>query len=117
MKKFLVIFLLLLLPLQYSWAAVASYCQHEAGVSAKHLGHHSHDYHAVDHQEAGKHSSQTGGIDHDCATCHLGCAAALTGSQTIPTATTAQDNHFVHHANRSQASSEPPERPQWHRLA
>ncbi|NCV41106.1 MAG: hypothetical protein EBW11_11190 [Betaproteobacteria bacterium] len=40
MRKFLAIFLLVLLPLQFSWAAVAGYCQHEAGVTANHPGHH-----------------------------------------------------------------------------
>ncbi|NBT82917.1 MAG: hypothetical protein EBT56_15195 [Betaproteobacteria bacterium] len=37
MRKFLAIFLLVLLPLQFSWAAVAGYCQHEAGVTANAL--------------------------------------------------------------------------------
>lgn len=31
MKKLLVLLMLFALPLHYSWAAVASYCQHESG--------------------------------------------------------------------------------------
>jgi len=33
MKKFLAIYLLVLLPLQYSWAAMVSYCEHETSVT------------------------------------------------------------------------------------
>ena len=57
MKKFLAIFLLVLLPLQFSWAAVAGYCQHEAGVTANHPGHHTHDHQAADNHESGKDGS------------------------------------------------------------
>ena len=34
--------MLALLPLQFSWAAVAAYCGHETGQHAEHLGHHEH---------------------------------------------------------------------------
>ncbi|NBQ10090.1 MAG: hypothetical protein EBU47_11360 [Betaproteobacteria bacterium] len=84
MKKFLAIFLLVLLPLQFSWAAVAGYCQHEAGVTANHPGHHTHDHQAADNHESGKDGTASTGVHHDCATCHLGCAAALTSDLKTP---------------------------------
>jgi hypothetical protein len=56
MRRYLAIFLLVLLPLQYSWAAMASYCEHETSVTAKHPGHHTHDHASVDHQESSKNS-------------------------------------------------------------
>jgi hypothetical protein len=44
-RRFLAIVLLALLPLQFSWAAVASYCEHETqGQHAEHFGHHDHDH-------------------------------------------------------------------------
>jgi hypothetical protein len=43
MRRYLIIFLLLLLPFQFSWAAVASYCQHETESSTQHIGHHEAD--------------------------------------------------------------------------
>jgi len=58
MKKFLAIFLLVLLPLQFSWAAMASYCEHETSVTATHPGHHTHDHASVDQKESSKNSPQ-----------------------------------------------------------
>lgn len=44
MQRFLTLLLMLLLPLQTSWAMAANYCGHEVGpeheVSVQHLGHH-----------------------------------------------------------------------------
>jgi hypothetical protein len=117
MKKFLAIFLLVLLPLQYSWAAMASYCGHETRVNATHPGHHTHDHASVDHQESSKNSPQSAGMDHDCATCHMGCAAALV-SDLSKTTLAASDDHPLHlQVIASHMASERPERPQWPVLA
>lgn len=74
--------MLIVLPVQYSWAVVAVYCQHEQK-EAVHLGHHKHEH------EAQNASPQTGGkllIPHDdCAYCHQACQASLVpASTTIP---------------------------------
>ena len=53
MRKWLAIVLLVFLPLQFSWAAVASYCQHETGAAAKHFGHHAHQHKAADGKDTG----------------------------------------------------------------
>ena len=42
MRRWLAIFLLILLPAQLSWAAVGDYCAHESGAGAEHFGHHEH---------------------------------------------------------------------------
>jgi hypothetical protein len=47
MRRWLSIFLLIVLPLQISWAVAATYCQHETG-STKHFGHHDHKHQAED---------------------------------------------------------------------
>ena len=48
MPRLLLVFLLLLLPLQAVWSAALPYCQHESGSQSRHLGHHAHRQHASD---------------------------------------------------------------------
>ncbi len=46
MRRWLTVFLLILLPLQLSWAVAATYCAHEADPAASHVGHHQHRHEA-----------------------------------------------------------------------
>ena len=117
MKRYLAIFLLVLLPLQFSWAAMAGHCQHETGVKAQHAGHHTHEHASADHQESSEKTAQATCMDHDCATCHLGCAAALV-SDLKTTTVAVSDDHPLHlQMMASQPSIERPERPKWPLLA
>ena len=70
MRRWLAVFLLVFLPLQFTWSVAAAYCQHESG-NVQHFGHHEHK-HAGDAgaKDAKKAPS---GIDEDCAFCHAGC--------------------------------------------
>lgn len=98
MRRWLVFFLLAVLPLQFSWAAVAGYCQHEK-VAARiaHFGHHEHDHEAAlhaahadgadhgdgqapaaDHDHAAHAKKAPLAMDDDCGSCHQGC------SQPVP---------------------------------
>lgn len=92
MRRWLVLFLLAVLPLQFSWAAVAGYCQHEK-VAARiaHFGHHDHDHEAIQHAAHASHEAASADHDHeahakktplamddDCGSCHQGC------SQPVP---------------------------------
>jgi hypothetical protein len=117
MKRFLAIILLALLPLQFSWAAVAGYCQHESEVTVNHPGHHSHDHQAADKHEPVKNSGSSTGVDHDCATCHLGCSAALASDLTASMTATDRDHPFDYRFQPSRSLAERPERPQWPTLA
>ncbi|RCS56879.1 cation efflux protein, CzcI family [Parvibium lacunae] len=117
MKRYSIIFLLILLPVQFSWAAMASYCQHESGVATNHPGHHSHAHQATDHHESGKDASPSTGVHHDCGTCHMGCATALTGNHSSPRIAIGQHYQIDYNVNLSRAHTERPERPQWLRLA
>ena len=83
MRKWLAILLLVFMPLQLSWAAAASYCQHETGTSAKHFGHHDHQHKIADGKDASSDPAKTIGGDPDCASCHAGCLSALPGAVTI----------------------------------
>ncbi|MFZ5520656.1 MAG: DUF2946 family protein [Pseudomonadota bacterium] len=70
MRRLLVILMLLIVPLQLSYAAASVYCQHETGKGAGHFGHHSH----VHKDDAGheKGGAKLKALHEDCGTCHLG---------------------------------------------
>jgi hypothetical protein len=74
-KKLLLIFLFLTLPIQYSWAAAAVYCQHDQSHSS-HFGHHSHHHQAQsDKLEKSDSKNKLLKVDNDCGYCHLSCHA------------------------------------------
>src|ERR1700754_3732573 len=74
MRRWLVLFFVLLLPLQFIWSAAAAHCQHETSEQqTQHFGHHFH----VHQGEAGKPSDSTLMADADCASCHASAAAAI----------------------------------------
>ena len=50
MRRCFLVFMMVLLPFQWSWAAAAAVCEHEAGKS-RHFGHHAHVH--ADAQQAG----------------------------------------------------------------
>ena len=85
-RKAVLVFLFLILPVQFGWAVAAGYCQHERGGSLGHFGHHEHQHQgkaSPSADDTAKHSKI--GIqadDPDCAFCHLGCAQPLT-SQAV----------------------------------
>jgi hypothetical protein len=110
MRRWLATFLLVLLPLQFSWAAAASYCQHETGPATKHFGHHEHKH----HQDSNTTSDDLKlSVDADCAACHAGCAAATVtvSSLALDTAPAVPAPWFPH-APASPPKAQP-ERPNW----
>jgi hypothetical protein len=116
MRRLLAIFLLVLLPLQLSWASVAVYCQHETDGQAKHFGHHDHQHQAGDNQGDGN-SKLSGGVDNDCGTCHAGCATVIFGETPTspPDDVSASYDNYRHNPNTSPHYL--PERPNWTPLA
>jgi hypothetical protein len=117
MKRYLAIFLLTLLPLQFCWAAMAVYCSHESSVTTNHPGHHTHEHRSADQHDSGKDDAPSAGVHHDCVSCHSSCAAVLTGHLKTPKVVTDRDPPFDYHVNFYRAFTERPERPQWPRLA
>ena len=81
MRRAVTLFLLLVLPLQLSWAVAAVYCQHEAVAQVSgHMGHHEHQHAQGD--DAASAEAKTNAperdagdkpqcVDDDCAYCHL----------------------------------------------
>lgn len=92
MRRWLILFLLAVMPMQLSWAALASYCQHETvPARAAHFGHHEHDHQGPASRLQGDDLAKFQGDlpddsaspltpDDDCSFCHLGCAQALVAS-------------------------------------
>lgn len=109
MKRFLLILLMLLVPLQFAQAAVCSYC--------------CEDEHAVLQQQADSPvisaaDTQSGNADtvvqHACASCHMACAKLLLGMPSVPVAVAVI---AVQHAAPIPLYHSPmvlgPERPDW----
>jgi hypothetical protein len=75
--RFLLLVLLLIVPLQITYAVAAGYCSHdEQGARASHLGHHAHK-HA---QSNADNNLPQGEVDLDCNLCQLGCAHVTFGA-------------------------------------
>ncbi|MCE1239696.1 MAG: hypothetical protein LWW83_07265 [Azonexaceae bacterium] len=110
MRRWVSIFLLIILPLQVSWAAAAVYCQHEAG-TGQHFGHHDHKHQAGDGESSGKSPSLS--VDNDCAVCHAGCVAALTAVGCALPRVEAIDASTLLVRFLASPPGEEPERPNW----
>lgn len=117
MRRRLILLLLLVLPFQLSWAAVAGYCQHEAGLSAHHPGHHEHKHQAEASKNSVPEASPAGSVDNDCGTCHAGCGMAPFGAAAIALASRVSLAIPWLAARHLSPPSAPPERPNWLRLA
>ncbi|MES2532361.1 MAG: hypothetical protein V4636_15090 [Pseudomonadota bacterium] len=83
MRRLLLVFMMLIVSLQSTWAAVGELCAHESGSAAQHLGHHEHRHDAkavsfIDDANAPvAFSDDVGDVERaqaayhaDCATCH-----------------------------------------------
>ncbi|WP_338016823.1 DUF2946 family protein [Noviherbaspirillum sedimenti] len=83
------ILLLTILPLQYSWAAAAVYCEHEQGHVA-HFGHHGHQHQAHADKSDAEDQGTSKQFHSDCEYCQFAgqtpfIAVAPTIGQPEPT--------------------------------
>ena len=119
MRRLIAVFMLALLPFQFSWSAVAAYCMHESSTSqSQHLGHHEHKHEAKGgNGQAEKSSQGADAFDVDCSVCHGAGIGALNWSDAKPV--------FIHESRVEPPSGKrllavtptPPDRPQWSVLA
>jgi hypothetical protein len=123
MRRVLAIVLLTLLPLQFCWGAVASYCLHEQKADAAHLGHHEHQHradasgHAAEVVQDMKADKALGAIDFDCGYCHGTGSLMPTVPLNLSSAvSTALPRTVVDEAAAANTATRP-ERPQWLPLA
>lgn len=117
MKRYVLIFLLMLLPFQFSWATVASYCQHESDPVAQHLGHHAAADSKQDQDGSGD-SKLNASSDADCSFCHFSCSKPM-NSHTAWTPPAPEKNRFTASLSPLYLShiGESPEEPDWMRAA
>ena len=97
MRRWLLVLLLLVLPLQFAWAAAAPYCAHEVAAAAgKHPGHHQHAHQdGGDAAVAGGGDAGAGASHPDCASCQSGAVASLlpSAAQMLSVAREAMREH------------------------
>lgn len=129
MRRVLIIFMLILMPVQLSWAAVASYCEHEVRVSEAHLGHHEHqhqkdvEFHSVgdnglsDSDDIGSKGIAPGDTDLDCGHCHTYCSAMLSTPPDAPGAFSAARPGIARDEGGASRAPTQPDRPRWRSLA
>jgi hypothetical protein len=123
MRRLLILLFAVMLPLQFTWASAAAFCEHgreqqhqqETGfATAWHFGHHTHEH------EAGRAHGKSGTKlpDADCAVCHFAGSQVMLPAETQPAS-----YHFitvryrvlpVHYAS---VTARVPYRPQWLPLA
>jgi len=117
MRFWVITFLMVLMPLQFSWAATGQYCQHEKDISSKHLGHHVHQHPSPDRTDSNGDLGSVQVTDADCGTCHAGCSIALPKSED----TGSNQSKLVFAAHPRDPSNpvppDIPDRPQWTVLA
>ena len=82
MKRFFAILLILVLPLQFSFASASAYCADEAKVTVEHYGHHAHEGEQLPPDPE---STKKSAGDTECGACHLGCAKLQTAILTLGT--------------------------------
>lgn len=123
MSRWLALCLLVILPLQFSWVAAASLCQHEKDVSTQHAGHHEHEHkadiaadaHALEADESDAKSMQSTEMHADCAYCQLSVARPLSFvNLAIASSPAAFDLPPEHRVLEFQPRDRI-ERPNWHR--
>lgn len=108
------IFVAMLLPLQFAWSAASAYCQHETSAQqSKHFGHHFHAHKG----EVKKASDSKLMADSDCASCHASASAAIpTQLDGCDFESASLSTEVVASPTFSSALARAPDRPQWLRL-
>ncbi|WP_406851034.1 cobalt transporter [Herbaspirillum huttiense] len=113
MRSFIIL-LALLLPMQLTWAAMASYCQGENDRVPTHLGHHEHPSAKAD-DHAGSEKSKTSDNDVGCSLCHFSCMKSVqvySSSVIVPPAVE-QKSHLGYSPHPTSHIADGPDKPNW----
>ncbi|PLP96540.1 cation efflux protein, CzcI family [Cupriavidus pauculus] len=126
MRRLLLVFLSILLPLQFAWAGAAAYCAHESAdqpaAMTSHFGHHTHEHGSDAHKAsktAGKAAAKSANLpDGDCTACHFPGSHGVFAEFRMPgdyryVTLRYQPRHFAF----GSIPAPVPDRPQWLRLA
>jgi hypothetical protein len=114
MRRLIAVFLMIVLPLQLSWAVAATYCQDEQDPGDQHFGHHVHSH--QDGADTGKHPTKsTQKAENDC-----GCSGHLCSAHLLPVgfdvwSSSMAELQFFASETHLHPTSDPPqiERPNW----
>ena len=85
MRRFIVLLLLMLVPLQAAFGAAAGYCEDERTEVATHFGHHEHEGGVAAVEPPDDSTSAKA----DCQICHLASAQAPVSADVAPSGTAA----------------------------
>ena len=87
MRRLLLVFLMVVLPLQWAWASAASVCAHEELSTRAHFGHHEHEHKkaadVADPMDGGESGSLS--THPDCGVCHGMTSGVVPASEAAPT--------------------------------
>lgn len=117
MSRKLLSLLIVIVTLQFSWLALAGYCEHETGRAAQHFGHHQHTESPDELASLAKDKSslmtKKFSAHAHCASCaHI--TIALPGLESVALHPIEADSvPQVRVTAFSSAYQPPPERPQW----
>ena len=116
-KKFLLILLMFVLPLQFTWAAAAVYCQHEQG-NVSHFGHHTHQHStgAVD-GDAASDNVKIKKFHGDCEYCHMFSHATVLPALPALAPATPPGHFEAATARYTSPIPDTPKRPDWQLVA
>ncbi|MRD47528.1 hypothetical protein GHT07_09580 [Caenimonas koreensis DSM 17982] len=114
MRRLVLIFFVVLLPLQFAWGAAARYCGHESAPTAQHFGHHAHVHHGTTDSTK---ATPALADDADCDYCHLGCAQPLSSSAAVLSAEPTSIRIDLEPSPSRQREASVIDRPNWFLLA
>ncbi len=110
MRRFLILFLVFLLPLQVSWAVAANYCGHEQEKSANHFGHHQDEHQSSPDNNKPADDKLSFNHDHNHLSGYLGM---LLNEPLITGRPTPQMERQRDELSFASLLPEQPERPKW----
>jgi hypothetical protein len=120
MRRVVAILLLLVLSLQFTWAAAASYCEHDQDTTTQHVGHHEHQHGDVAQVSPSADApdpegTKAGAAHADCASCHLSAAKTFSSLEMSVPISHSCAPAMASDAALSAALFERIERPKWQR--
>ena len=111
-RRLFFLVLLLILPVQFAWAAATGYCRHETGEARKHFGHHEHQHRtAQDGVVKDSKAPSSLGADSDCGVCQLSAAQPVPSTSAAIAIASAEPPRFAHGARYDSYIPSGPERP------
>lgn len=117
MRRWIALLLLVLLPLQFSWAALSTYGDNDAPATLHHPEHHATAKHSLtaanaDLADTGNGTS-AGALCIDCGHCHGSFSGLIAATLTLEQRLLAVSPTLVGDTRRVGHIPAPPERPQW----